>query len=65
MANAAKPEDPSADERLAEIAEILAAGLMRPRARKSSQLSERCFESSLDCTGIQRDHAEAVVRTAP
>jgi hypothetical protein len=29
---------PTADERIAEIAEILAAGLMRLRARKSSEL---------------------------
>ena len=35
-------------ERLAEIAEILAAGLMRIRARKSSQISPDGGESSLD-----------------
>jgi hypothetical protein len=53
----------SAAERRREIAEIL-AGLMRLRARKSSQLSEQGIESSLDCTGTQRDHAEAAARTA-
>ena len=61
---AVAPTVADADERLVEIAEILAAGLMRLRARKSSQLSEQCVESSFDYTGIQRDHAEAVVRTA-
>jgi hypothetical protein len=37
----------SAAERLAEIAEILAAGLMRLLARKSSQTAAHCGESSL------------------
>jgi hypothetical protein len=32
------PADPAATERIAELAEILAAGLMRLRARKSSGL---------------------------
>jgi len=37
----------SAAERLDEIAEILAAGLQRLQARKSSQKSADCGESSL------------------
>jgi hypothetical protein len=48
----------SAPERLAEIAEILAAGLMRLRARQSSHLSPDCGESSLDCPGNQSGHAD-------
>jgi hypothetical protein len=39
---------PDVDERLAEIAEILAAGLMRLRARKSSQISGDYAEFFLD-----------------
>ena len=41
----------TAAERLAEIAGILADGLMRLRARQSSPLSPDCGESSLDCFG--------------
>ena len=48
----------TAAERLAEIAEILAAGLMRLRARQSSHLSADCGESSLDCPGHQSGHAD-------
>jgi len=40
-------------ECLAEIAEILAAGLVRLRARQSSTLSADCGESSLHFTGHQ------------
>jgi hypothetical protein len=39
---------PTARERIAEIADILAAGLMRLRARKSSQISPDLGEISLD-----------------
>jgi hypothetical protein len=42
-----------ARERLQEIAEILAAGLMRLRARKSSGLSTDLGESSLHFTAQQ------------
>jgi hypothetical protein len=49
MAARTAPEDPA--ERLAEIAEILAAGLMRLRARKSSPKSADCGEISLDFLG--------------
>jgi hypothetical protein len=45
-------------ERLAEVAEILAAGLMRLNARKSSGLSPEGGESSLDCPGHQSSHAD-------
>lgn len=45
-------------KRLAELAEILAAGLMRLRARKSTPLSPHSGESSLDCAGHQSSHAD-------
>jgi hypothetical protein len=47
----------SAGERLAEIAEILAAGLMRLQARKSSRKSADFGESSVDLAGHQSGHA--------
>lgn len=45
-------------ERLSEIAEILAAGLMRLWTRKSSQISPDGGESLLDCHGHQSGHAD-------
>jgi hypothetical protein len=57
--NALRPNRMSAAERLEEIAEIIAAGLMRLRARQSSQLSGDDGESSLDCLAIQSGHAKA------
>jgi hypothetical protein len=45
------------DERLAEMAEILAAGLMRLRARKSSQLAAGSRDSSLDFSVHRSVHA--------
>lgn len=40
-------------ERLPEVADILTAGLMRLRARKSSQISADCREILLDFPGHQ------------
>jgi hypothetical protein len=57
MYNAIDPRRLSAAERLDEIAEILAAGLMRLRARKSSPLSRDPGESSLDFSPDQSGHA--------
>jgi hypothetical protein len=54
LPNPIHPDRMSADERIAEIAEILAAGLMRLRARKSSPLSRDHRESSLDFSVDQR-----------
>jgi hypothetical protein len=56
--NSINPAHLSPAERLAEIAEILATGLMRLRARQSSHLSPDCGESSLDCPGNQSGHAD-------
>lgn len=55
--NPLNPDRVSAAERLDEIAEILAAGLMRLRARKSSPISADCRESSLDLPAAQSVHA--------
>lgn len=45
-------------ERLDEIAQILAAGLICTRARQSSPLSPHVGESSVDFMAHQRGHAE-------
>ena len=60
--NSIDPGRMTAPERLAEIAEILAAGLMRLRARQSSSLSPDSGESSLDCFAHQSGHADALKR---
>ena len=46
--NSLSPDHLSGSERLTEIAEILATGLMRLRAPKSTSLPADCGESSLD-----------------
>lgn len=58
--NALAPDRMSAAERLAEIAEILAAGLMRLQTRQSSSLSPGSGESSLDCAAHQSGHANVL-----
>jgi len=51
--NALKPALMTAAERLDEVAEILAAGLMRAHARQSSPISADRGDSLLDCAGHQ------------
>ena len=58
--NAIRPDQLSANERIAEIAEIVALGFMRLRARQSSELSRHCGESSLDCIPHQSGHADVL-----
>lgn len=58
MINALHPDRMSAAERHDEIAEILAAGLMRLKARKSSPLSPTGRESLLDCAAHQSSHGD-------
>jgi hypothetical protein len=48
-----------ARERIAEIGEILALGLVRLKARQSSQLSSGNGESSLACVADQSGHANS------
>ncbi len=57
MSNPIDPADLSPAERLDEVAEILAAGLMRLNLRKSSHLSATGGESLLDCAGHRSSHA--------
>jgi len=55
--NPLKPELMTAGERIAELGEILARGLVRVRARQSSQLSGDHGESCLHFAADQRGHA--------
>jgi len=55
--NALHPDRMTAAERLDEMAEIIAAALMRLRVRKSSPLSADRGESSLDLPATQSVHA--------
>jgi hypothetical protein len=57
--NPLSPDQMSAAERLAEIAEILAGGLIRLRARQSRQISEDHGEISLDFSANQRGDVPA------
>ena len=57
MTNGTDPAQLSPDERLDEVAMLLAGALMRLRARKSSHLSPHAGESSLDFLDNQRSHA--------
>jgi hypothetical protein len=61
--NPLDPKHLSAAKRLDEIAEILAAGLMRLQARKSSALSCAGGESCLDFSPDQRSHAQNLTDT--
>jgi hypothetical protein len=60
MPNPLSPDRMTLAERLDEIAEVLAAGLMRLNARKSSDLSAERGESSLDCAAHQSSHADGL-----
>ncbi len=60
MSNALNPTAMTVAERLDEVAEILATGLIRLRAPKSSPLSPPTGESSLDCPAHQSGHANAL-----
>jgi hypothetical protein len=51
-------------ERLDEVAEILAAGLMRLNARQSTSLSGATGDSSLDCAAPQSGHANVLTKGA-
>ena len=56
--------DNDARARIAEIAEILAAGLVRLRARKSSPIVADSGERSLACVGHQSGHANSEAEKA-
>jgi hypothetical protein len=59
---ALRPDLMTPTERLDELAEILALGLMRLKANKSSGLSARAGESSLDYAARQSGHANPLKR---
>jgi hypothetical protein len=54
------PNAMTSAERLDEIADILAAGLMRVHARQSTPKSSDLGDSSLDCPADQSGHADAL-----
>jgi hypothetical protein len=56
MQNALSPDQMTSDERLAEVCELLAAGLIRLRARQSRGLSDDTGESCLHFAPDQRRH---------
>jgi hypothetical protein len=58
--NPLNPNRMTPAERLDEIAEILAAGLIRIRARQSTPLSAERRESSLDCAAHRSSHADGL-----
>lgn len=53
-----------ARERIAEIAELLALGLVRLRARESTSLSAGTGDSSVDCLATPSGHAGNQPETA-
>ena len=60
MSNALNPTAMTVAERLDEVAEILANGLIRLHGPKSSPLSPATGESSLDCPGHRSGHADVL-----
>ena len=60
MASESKPHDDLGTDQINEIAETLAIGLMRLRARQSSALSPHGGESSLDCAARQSGSADVL-----
>lgn len=56
MITALPPSAMTADERLDEVARILAAGLIRLRRANSTKISDAGTESSLDCPLPQSGH---------
>ena len=59
MLNALDPNRMRPEERMAELAGILAAGLQRLRAKQSSGLFADAEKSSVDFTARQSGHAPA------
>lgn len=50
-------DNTTARERIAEIGELLAIGLVRLRARQSTSLSSGTGDSSVDCLATPSGHA--------
>jgi hypothetical protein len=60
--NPISPDQMTAEERIAELGQLLALGLMRLHARKSSRLSADCGDSSVDFVPDRSGHADAPKR---
>jgi hypothetical protein len=60
--NGLDPNRMTADERLSELGDLLALGLVRLKARQSSEVSGDLGESSLDCSP---DQSGVVLPKAP
>ena len=60
MRNALDPDRMSAEERLREVGEILAAGLLRLRARRREAQDADTGELSLDFTARQSVHGRTL-----
>jgi hypothetical protein len=60
--NAVHPDQLTADERIAEIGRILALGLIRLHARKSSPISPDRGDSLVDLSPKRSGHADAPTR---
>ena len=63
MSNALDPDRMTAAERLREIGEILARGLIRLRARQSRKVSDDHGDSYLDFSADQRGHGPVTNQT--
>ena len=50
----------TSQDRLQEIADILALGLIRLQARQSTSISAHSGDSSLDCAARQSGHANTL-----
>ena len=61
--NTLSPDRMTAGERIAEIGEILARGLIRLRARQSRQVSADSRDSYLDFSANQRSHGPVTNQT--
>ena len=61
--NALDPDHMTVDERLDEVADILAIGLIRLRARKSRQLSSDRGDSCLDFPAPRSRHETVKIKT--
>jgi hypothetical protein len=59
MGNGLQPDLMTAGERIAELGQLLALGLMRLHARKSSRLSADWGDSSVDFMPDRSGHADA------
>jgi len=62
MMNPIRPIHLTTADRLAEVASILALGLVRVKARQSSELCHRTGESLLDFSADQSGHATSLKR---